>query len=382
MIENSKMKIIFAGRWDPGDKKAWSGIYYYVYHQLLQTNEVNIFIPQMPWLPREKLLLQKKFNKTLFHKQTLVEYLTAYAKQFSKQLDSAIAKQKPDLVFVPAAPQLTAYLQSSVPVIYMTDATFKQLHGYYDAWNNITAANEKQALTIDKSAFQKAAHSLVASDWCMQSAINDYEIGRNKITVAPMGANLDRIPAAVNLNRNMDTCRLLFLGVEWERKGGDIALAAFRHLKKIGIKSTLHIIGCVPPVNIDDADVSVIPFLDKKIPAENERLYSILADSHFLLLPTRAECAGIVFCEAAAYGTASISTDTGGVSTYVRNGVNGYLLPPGADAAAYGEKIATVFLDKAAYQSLTAGSRQLYESTLNWNSWADTFNEVASTLVK
>jgi glycosyltransferase involved in cell wall biosynthesis len=66
----------------------------------------------------------------------------------------------------------------------------------------------------------------------------------------------------------------------------------------------------------------------------------------------------------------------------VRNGVNGYLLPPGADAAAYGEKIATVFLDKAAYQSLTAGSRQLYESTLNWNSWADTFNEVASTLVK
>lgn len=35
---------------------------------------------------------------------------------------------------------------------------------------------------------------------------------------------------------------------------------------------------------------------------------------HLLLLPTRAECAGIVFNEASAYGVPILLTDTGGVS--------------------------------------------------------------------
>lgn len=45
---------------------------------------------------------------------------------------------------------------------------------------------------------------------------------------------------------------------------------------------------------------------------------------NFLLLPTIAECAGIVFAEASGYGIPSITYDTGGVGTYVIDGINGF----------------------------------------------------------
>ncbi|TSA49979.1 MAG: glycosyltransferase [Sphingobacteriales bacterium] len=40
------------------------------------------------------------------------------------------------------------------------------------------------------------------------------------------------------------------------------------------------------------------------------------------MVPSRAECYGIVFAEASSYGLPSVSTDTGGVSAVVKEGVN------------------------------------------------------------
>ncbi|MBK7121948.1 MAG: hypothetical protein IPH68_03555 [Chitinophagaceae bacterium] len=46
--------------------------------------------------------------------------------------------------------------------------------------------------------------------------------------------------------------RLLFLGVEWERKGGQIALDTFYALQNNGMQVQLKIIGCQPPLHIKD----------------------------------------------------------------------------------------------------------------------------------
>ena len=52
-----------------------------------------------------------------------------------------------------------------------------------------------------------------------------------------------------------------------------------------------------------------------------------MSSSDILLLPTQAECAGIVFVEASAYSMPIFTHDTGGISNYVINGINGYRLP-------------------------------------------------------
>jgi len=225
---------------------------------------------------------------------------------------------------------------------------------------------------------------MLASDWNKYSAMNDYGIDAEKISVVPCGANMDIIPAATELNMIASgECRLLFLGVEWGRKGGDIALETFRMLKQKGFNPHLHIIGCVPPHDLSaETNITVIPFLDKNNPSDFQQLQKVFFQTDFLLLPTRAECAGVVFCEASAYGIPSVTTDTGGVTTYVKNGMNGFTLPFNAGAGDYAQKIEELVSNPQAMQTLKLSCRKYYEEKLNWDLWGQQFQQIAERLIK
>ena len=333
---------------------------------------------------REWLTTQKSINRRLFNRQTAVEFLKAYARYFSKQLTMELKTRPVDVLFVSASSQLIAYLETDIPIIYMTDATFQQLQGYYPYFSNLAGYNIRQGIELDKKAFVNASHCMMASDWNKNSAINDYEISSNKISVVPCGANLDVIPAKADLNfETSGQCRLLFLGVEWERKGGDIALKTFQLLQQKGMNPHLHIIGCVPPHDLsNETNITIIPFLDKNKKEDFQQLHSIFLATDFLLLPTRAECAGVVFSEASAYGIPSITTNTGGVSTYVKNEINGFTLPLAAKGEDYAEKIGQLLADKPAFQRLKLSARKYYDETLNLDLWGRQFQQIAEMIVK
>lgn len=375
------MRIGFAGRWDPLDKKSWSGTYYYSYQQLKKYGAVEIFhFPYPSGLKNYLINFYKNPNKLFFKKNTAVEFLKPYAKHYSRQLEQALIKNKVDVLFVPAAPQLIAYLDASLPIVFMTDATFQQIQGYYDTWENFASSNIKQGIELDRLAFEKATHCMLASDWCKQSAIKDYGVKEEKISVVPLGANLDHIPAVDEIDFNRNRCNLLFLGVEWKRKGGDLALKTFQLLKQKRIEPTLHIVGCVPPIDTSEKGIFVTPYLDKHKPADLEKLHQLFLKTDFLLLPTRAEAAGLVFCEASAYGVPSVSTNTGGVPTYVENNVNGLLLPPEADAYAYTDAILKLYSGITTMQNLRRNSRMRFEEQLNWDVWGNSFQQIINKL--
>lgn len=78
----------------------------------------------------------------------------------------------------------------------------------------------------------------------------------------------------------------------------------------------------------------------------------------------------------------SIAADVGGVSQPVREGKNGFLLPPNARAEDYAEKIKSVFSDKEKYIELRKSSRQEYETRLNWNVWGEKVNRILEETVE
>jgi glycosyltransferase involved in cell wall biosynthesis len=373
------MKIGFAGRWSPLDKKSWSGTYFFSYNEIKKYGDVEIFhFPYPKWLSTYLINVYKKPQNFLRRRNVAVEFLKDYARHYSKKLEKELVHRKIDILFVASAPQLFAYANLEIPVIFLTDGTFYQIQGYYETWKNFAPFSIRQGIEVDKRAFLKSTHIMAASEWTRQSAIHDYDVDPSTISVVPLGANLEHIPSEADLDFSTDCkCRLLFLGVEWHRKGGDIALGAFYRLKKKGIKAKLQIVGCIPPVQIDDPDVTVIPFLDKNNPHEFSQLNNILLHTDFLLLPTRAECAGIVFCEASAYGIPSITTDTGGVGTYVRNGENGFTLPPQAGPEEYALQLEQVITNPHLLVELKKRSRHYYDNTLSWEVWGKRFNEIA-----
>jgi glycosyltransferase involved in cell wall biosynthesis len=128
--------------------------------------------------------------------------------------------------------------------------------------------------------------------------------------------------------------------------------------------------------------MKVIPYLDKNDPVQYKELEQLYLSSDFLLLPTRNECFGLVFCEANAYGLPVITTHTGGVPEVVIDGQNGFTLPLSARGADYARKIARVYRDDAGYAELVKTSRNAFDDRLNWDAWGIRVNTLITEMLK
>jgi glycosyltransferase involved in cell wall biosynthesis len=297
-----------------------------------------------------------------------------YGKVFAKKLDG----KDYDLIVAPASSSKIAFLKTDIPIIYISDTTFANMIDYYTSFSRLLDISKKQGHLIEKLAIEKSKFIIFPSEWAAYSAKNDYGVKENKIFVVPFGANIDEVPPReliMNKKKN-NVCKLLFLGVDWERKGGEIAFNTLLRLNEMGLESELTVCGCVPPKKFNHPKMKVIPFINKNDKKQYQTFQQILLNSDFLLLPTRAECYGIVFCEASAYGLPVVTTNTGGVSGAVKEGVNGFLLSVDADSDEYTMKIMELFSNDEKYISLVKSSRDLFEIKLNWDAWALEFKKI------
>ncbi len=292
------------------------------------------------------------------------------------------------MVFAPAASSAIAYIETDLPVIYLSDATIARMIGYYPEYSGLSRHSMTGGFEIERRAMERADVLVYPSMWAARSAETDFGVPPEKITLIPFGANLDEAPprdTVLGKTRGA-TCRLLFLAKNldrnWSRKGGDIALETLRSLLAMGIDAKLVFCGSAPPVDVREEAIEVVPYLDKNDPDQFRALTEVLLRSDFLILPTRAECYGIVFCEAGAFGLPVAAADTGGVSAIVRDGENGFLLPLQARGEGYAERIAGVWRDDALYRKMVEQSRFLFESTYNWDSWAETMKPLIDSLVR
>lgn len=326
------------------------------------------------WLRMFCKITGKKYS--YFHHPGLSK---RYGVEFARRLRTANC----DLIFAPAASTEIAYLKTDLPIIYTTDTTFPKMVDYYEMFSNLLAISKRHGFALEQRALRNSARVLCASGWAAKSVHEDFHIPMDRIRVAPFGANIPAAPdrAVVQARRRGEKCRLLFLGVDWKRKGGAIAFDALRFLKAQGIPATLTICGCTPPESFQDPDLVLLGYLDKKVPEQRQRLEALLFESDFLILPTRAECLGVVFCEANAYGLPSIATDTGGVGEVVRDGINGRLLPMSARGDDFGQAIAEIYGDEARFLAMAQRCRAEYDARLNWKAWGGRVAQVAAELV-
>jgi glycosyltransferase involved in cell wall biosynthesis len=92
----------------------------------------------------------------------------------------------------------------------------------------------------------------------------------------------------------------------------------------------------------------------------------MLAEAHFMILPTRAETFGSATCEVNAYGLPTLVNDVGGTSGAVANGVNGQRFDPDASPAMWRDAIAELWSDPKQYAELAMSSQAEFANRLNW----------------
>jgi glycosyltransferase involved in cell wall biosynthesis len=372
-----RYKIAYLTSKNPTDRTESSGVYYYQSKALekysgdvTHLGPVNSLL--IDFIRKAINFLNRFLPRKISHSHSIL-ISKIYGKIFTEKL-----KNKDfDLIFSDKSSSELAFLKTSIPIIYSTDATFRLLHNYYPNYSNLIGFSESNGNKIEQRAINNASIIACTSEWAKNSIVNDYGFPASRVHVLPRGANIDRIidTKRIGKRRKNGVLRLVFVGHEWERKGFDIAWQTMDFIRAQGVMVKLTAIGLVPPPQYTDADVNVIPFIDKNTPEGSRQFDEIMFNSDFYLMPTRAECVAIAFCEAAAYGIPVITRDTGGVTEVVKNGINGFVMNPDEDHIAYGRRILEIWHSDD-YYDLVMSSRQYFEERLNWDIWGKRFKSI------
>lgn len=167
----------------------------------------------------------------------------------ARTLERMAERQNVDILFAPVSSALIARLPLGVPVVYSSDATARLMFDYYPTFARLPAGIQRRVVNLEAEAMRRADLLIYPTWWAARSAIEDYGIDPDRILVQPFGANLDDPPPRKDVlgPREPGPLRLLFCGVNWQRKGGDTVLGALRHLRAKGIDAELCVLGCTPP---------------------------------------------------------------------------------------------------------------------------------------
>lgn len=364
------MKIAYVTEYDPHDMANWSGLGTHILMALQGDRRVAV----EAWGPLRKPLvplhkLRKLAVQLLTGKHCLSERETSLGRHLAREIARNLRRRGADVVFAPGTVPLSG-LDGHVPFAFWTDATFEGMLGFYDAFSNLSERSLRLGRAAERRVMERCSLAVFASDWAARSAREHHPSAAGKIHVVPFGANLEPSGTEADTLARIDArpdgvCRLLFVGVDWARKGGEVALETAAALNAMGIPTELNLVGGGAPARVGALPfVRDFGFLAKgRDRATLERLFG---ESHFLIMPSRAECFGVVFCEASAFGLPSLASDVGGIPTAVRDGVNGHCFPLSAGAAPYVETIARLVRDRDAYRSLCRRSLEEHRARLNW----------------
>ena len=376
-----KISIGVISPYNPKDKKAASGTNFKIIEALEKQGADIVWIKSSQnflWRILEKIL--RRIYLLLSHKMLFFRFTLLGAYLESHTLNTCLMKQC-DVIFASfSSPSCYKIKFPDTPLVYLTDATWHQLQNYY--FFNFSDISIKDGDKVEKYILEKADVVIGASKWMIDSAVDYYHQKRDKFYQVHFGANMDEKDLLYKEFEYKDHLDLLFLGVDWIRKGGDIAVEATKWLNDNGVPSTLHVIGIDElPIKVSKLEyVDNIGRLDKNNPKEYELLVKEMSKCHLLLLPTIAECAGIAFCESCAMGLPSFTHATGGTTDYVIDGYTGRLFEIGTKGVDFGKQIKEE-PPTGLLQIMSHNANIHYKDTLNWDVWGNKVSEIINTLI-
>lgn len=360
---------------DPYNPRSWSGTPFNMRVALeAQLEKVSVLANLKP----KRTLLTSTLRVLLGGKPPRFPlFLTAPAqKEFARRTLQAIEELAPDAVLTISSHPVVRMGRPPVPTFMVSDAPWLAWKETYREFDSMPLLGPRFA-RLEAAAAKLYTGLIFSSDWAVTEAARLYGVPREKLHSIPLGAiwtpdvsssELDSIIDA----RPSDRLDLLFVGKDWERKGGPLALSIARLLRAGGVpRVTLHIVGCTPEIAPEDRQlVQLHGFLNVRVPKESEMLKGLFLRSHFLVVPTRAECFGVVFAEAQAFGLPPVSRAVQALPSLVADDVAGILEPAAAPASAYCARLLDLIHDRPRYRAMARAARAHFEAKLTWERFA------------
>jgi alpha-maltose-1-phosphate synthase len=186
-----------------------------------------------------------------------------------------------------------------------------------------------RALEYERRVHAATTRIFTFSHFLRASFIQNYGVPPDRVAVIGAGINLDRLPEP-DPDKRYDTQEVLFIGIDFPRKGGDVLLRAFARVRERYPAAVLHVVGpkSRPAAG---AGVEFHGFLGKDDPAQLRLLDALFRRSSLFVLPSLYEPFGIAPLEAMAYGLPCVVSNRWALAEMVVPGLTGELVEPGSD---------------------------------------------------
>lgn len=223
---------------------------------------------------------------------------------------------------VPAV--LIGSLRRKIPTVVSLDATPLQYDELAHHYRHSVGgrASERLKLSLNKSCFDDAVRLVTWSQWAKAGLVSDYGVAPEKVIVIPPGVWVDRWQANGSHAPDDGVVRILFVGADLARKGGEVLLDAFKSLRaEHGDATELHLVTKSAVAQGDGV------FVYASMSPNSSELKELYHRCDIFCLPTRADCLPMVLSEAGAAGLPLVSTAIGAISEIVRDGETGFTTP-------------------------------------------------------
>ncbi len=324
---------------------------------------------------RDRLVL-RVLNRIVLRRGWDPAHRVNHARSCAARIERQLERVRVDVV-LSSDSIASALISDERRVVLWLDATFDNLIDFYPTATGLTKQALEDGHALEGMALERCSLAVYSSMWAAERAQSVYGLPSDRIATVSWGANLDDVRSDVEVSelisaRPPQPCRLVFVGSDWGRKGGPTAVAATLALNEAGIQSELSVIGCRP--RIDSAArpyVRTLGYLDKRHDDQKDAFQRELARSHFLLLPTHADCTPLAIAEAASVGVPTLASAVGGIPEMVVDRESGRLLAADSPAEAYRDAVMNLLADRPAYARLAERARAEYRARLNWQTAAE-----------
>jgi glycosyltransferase involved in cell wall biosynthesis len=271
-------------------------------------------------------------------------------------LRKQVAVERPDAIFVhtQVAALMLRSLMRKIPTVVSLDATPINFDTMADAYRHEhhDGPAEKVKLAVNRRALAGARAVVTWSPWASRSVVDDYLVPEKLVTSIYPGVDLRNFHPHEGA-RPAGPVRILFVGGDFERKGGPDLLAA---VSELGAAVELDVVSSAPGIVVP-ADLPVR--VHAAVGANSTTMTDLYRDADIFALPTLGDCTPLAIAEAMASGLPVVATGVGSIPDMVGDG-NGIIVPPG-DRPRLTEALARLVDQPDLRRSMGARSRELAE---------------------
>ena len=365
------MRVGFVCAWEPRSREAtWSGTPWALYQALAAQVEVVDIDPGLPRAARAALRLA--YMRRLERGWSSTWKWSAPAESLvAARMNRLCRRSRPDVVV-----QMGDYGVTGPPFFIYQDVSFGFLSDHYDELSPylwIDRATIRRRAERQRDVYRRCAGVLAMSEWMARAVAQQGEIDSERVEVVGAGTNVVPPPGWRPERRPPEQRnRLLFVGREFHRKGGDLVLRALEVLRREHGPGVSLTVAGPDRWPVDGPVPDGVRFLGRLPFSQVGRLFR---EHDLFVMPSRFEPLGIVLNEALAHGMPCVARCAYAMPELIEPGQNGDLVDdddPGALAGA----VTRVLADDGIYERC----RDRMDAVLSVHSWDAVAGRVVQVL--